>query len=220
MWLCVWLCVCVCVVEVGVRWGPCGWWGLRVGRARHAACQGLLLVGGRRRRRRWATLRRADLCAGDSFLKPPLPPVPAAATPGAPLPPQIVSVDEHGAGIKRIRPKSLYDMLKVRRRRAWRRWARGVCVPTVAGPDAGPCEPPEGPEQEGRRRQARRGRAALLCLPSTLPTFTPWLVGWCTWLPQAAGHCIPEDDEVDELPLAAASSGPPSARSRPMLSHP
>lgn len=61
---------------------------------------------------------------------------------------KIVSVDEHGAGIKRIRPKSLYDMLK------------------------------------------------------------------------AAGHCIPEDDEVDELPLAAASSGPPSARSRPMLSHP
>jgi hypothetical protein len=26
---------------------------------------------------------------------------------------QIVSVDEQGAGIKRIRPKSLYDMLKV-----------------------------------------------------------------------------------------------------------
>lgn len=27
---------------------------------------------------------------------------------------QIVSVDEHGLGIKRIRPKSLLDMLKVR----------------------------------------------------------------------------------------------------------
>lgn len=37
---------------------------------------------------------------------------PAGVTPHLPL--QIVSVDEHGLGIKRIRPKSLLDMLKVR----------------------------------------------------------------------------------------------------------
>lgn len=34
--------------------------------------------------------------------------------PSSPSAPQIVSVDDQGQGIKRIRPKSLLDMLKVR----------------------------------------------------------------------------------------------------------
>ena len=48
----------------------------------------------------------------------------------SPTHPQIVSVDEHGLGIKRIRPKSLLDMLKVRliRHPGWRLvWCAAGC---------------------------------------------------------------------------------------------
>ena len=77
---------------------------------------------------------RHTACARSSTTA--LQPKPTSTTPSPPL--QIVSVDARGAGIKRIRPKSLYDMLKVGASLAgwvvqW--WADcGTLPPALAGP--------------------------------------------------------------------------------------
>lgn len=147
-----------------------------------------------------------------------------------PVHPQIVSVDETGSGIKRIRPKSLYDMLKV---------CRCVCVRVFWGVPCSGCarnrtnrvlggavlrSSGSAAGDDGPMRQSSSALDRLSTRPRQPPALA-WArpphpaLPWCRRCPQAAGHCIPEDEEHEALPPTSSQPMPAVGR-RTMLSRP